>query len=93
MIQNVDLWPHNEIVVDLWHHKWLWHMSHHQMCNFPIIVCGSVAGCGLDEKHGATHDAIFLMKKEPQARVMLKWNFDLFMYISLVPTFMQSAVS
>ena len=33
------------------------------MYNVPTIVCGSVAGCGLDE-HGATpatHDAIFLM--------------------------------
>ena len=34
------------------------------MYNVPTIVCGSVAGCGLDEKCGATpatRDAIFLM--------------------------------
>ena len=35
------------------------------MYNVPTIVCGSVAGCGLDEKRGATpatRDAIFLMR-------------------------------
>ena len=35
------------------------------MYNVPTIVCGSVAGCGLDEKRGATRatrDAIFLME-------------------------------
>ena len=36
------------------------------MYNVPTIVCGSVAGCGLDEKRGATpttRDAIFLMNE------------------------------
>ena len=40
--------------------------------NVPTIVCGSVAGCGLDEKHGAMHatrDAIFLMNSGRGMRV------------------------
>ena len=64
IIQNLGLWPHNEIMVDLWCHKRLWRMSRHHKYNVPTIVCGSVAERGLHEKRGATHatrDAVFLM--------------------------------
>ena len=58
------MWPHNEVMVNLWCHKRLWRVSRHHKYNVPIIVCGSVAERGLDEKRGATpatRDVIFLM--------------------------------
>ena len=53
------------------------------MYNVPTIVCGSVAGCGLDEKRGATRatrDAIFLMdeKRCQQAIGTFKFIFHIF---------------
>ena len=52
-------------MVNLWCHKRLWRVSRHHKYNVPIIVCGSVAERGLDEKRGATpatRDVIFLMQ-------------------------------
>ena len=60
-------------MVNLWCHKRLWRVSHHHKYNVPIIVCGSVAERGLDEKRGATpatRDVIFLIGRR-QARLAI----------------------